>query len=360
MKKKPEPIYKKFEEDLYRKIQEKELKPEQNLPSENQLAREYKMSRTSVRITLNNLKAKGLIYSLPGKGNFVKGYGPIRGKNKRITFVIPGLENSDFDIYKGIEDVLEKEGFTLIVCNSQRSIEKENKNILSLMEGNESAAIIFPNWGRANSELIYELKRMNYPFVLIDRYFPGIETDYVVTDNKKGGYLATEYFINLGHRKIGVICGVNCTAIEDRFQGYLDALTKHKIAFPSSLIKKVPQNEKYLKEEPSNGGTQETKELLKEKPTAIFATNDFLARNALNTIREAGLSVPEDISLIGFDNQKFSEHLGLTTIAQPFYQIGEKAAQLVIEKLKGEKEIKKVFLAPEMIVRKSCKKVLSE
>ncbi|MFH2068194.1 MAG: GntR family transcriptional regulator [Candidatus Omnitrophota bacterium] len=360
MRKKPEPIYRKLEEDLLRKIQEKKLRPDQVLSSENQLAREYKMSRTSVRVTLNNLKAKSLIYSLPGKGNFVKGYGAIKNKNRRIALVVPDLENSNFNIYHGIEDVLEKEGFTLIVYNSRRSIEKENKNIQALMEGNESAAIIFPNWGKANFELLYQLKRMNYPFVLIDRYFPDIETDYMITNNKKGGYLATEYLINLGHRKIGVIYGVNCTAIEDRFQGYLDALTKHKIAFFASLTKKIPQDEKYFKEEPSSGGVWETKELLKEKPTAIFATNDFLARNALNTIRKSGLSVPEDISLVGFDNQEFSEDLGLTTIAQPFYRIGQKAAQLVIEKLKGEKKIKKLSLAPELIIRKSCKKIVPE
>ncbi|MCD6220359.1 GntR family transcriptional regulator [Candidatus Calescamantes bacterium] len=353
-----QPVYKKVEEDILRKIEKGELIPDQVLPSEGELSKKYGIGRSSVRVALKNLKDKGLIYSLPGKGSFVKGKG---WKNtKRIAFIVPGLENSDFDIYRGIEDTLEKEGYTLVIYNSQRSIERENKNIRHLLEGNEAGAIIFPNWGRINAEAIFELKRANYPFVLIDRYFLGLETDYVVTDNKKGGYLATEYLIKFGHRRIGIICGIECTAVEDRFEGYQSALRDYRILLDLSLVKKVPQNDKYLKEEPSNGGYEEAKELLKEKPTAIFATNDFLARSTLKAIKEEGLSVPEDISVVGFDNQKFSEYLGLTTIAQPFYEMGEKAAQILLKKLKGEKEINKIFLEPKLVIRESCKSIKEE
>ena len=100
--------------------------------------------------------------------------------------------------------------------------------------------------------------------------------------------------------------------------------------------------------------------MLKEKPTAIFATNDFLARSTLKAIKEEGLSVPEDISVVGFDNQRFSEYLGLTTIAQPFYEMGEKAAQILLKKLKGEEEINKIFLEPKLVIRESCKSIKEE
>ena len=354
MNKKPEPIYAKIESDIQKQIKEGKLKSDQPIPSENLLSKQYGMSRTSVRTALENLKEQGVIYTIVGKGSFVKGYGIIKESNKRIAFIVPGLENSDFDIYKGIEDTLQEEGFTLAIYNSERSIEKENRNIKNLLHGNETGAIIFPNWGGTNADVIYELTRVGYPFVLIDRYFPGFETDYVVTDNKKGGYMAAEYLIKLGHTRIGLLSAIQCTAIRDRIDGYQDALRDNKILLDLALMKKVPQNDKYLKEEPSNGGYKETKELLKEKPTAIFATNDFLARTALRAIREEGLSVPDDISVVGFDNQKFSGYLGLTTIAQPFYKIGAQAAKILIGKIMGKQQRKQIYLSPELVIRESC------
>ena len=328
-------------------IRAKNLKPEQILSSESEFSKQYGISRSSVRIALRKLRNKGLVYSMPGIGNFVKGK-KWENKNKRIAFIITGLENSNVAICNGIEETLEKEGSSLVIYNSMRSIEKENKNIKSLLEGNESGAIILPNWGRMNAEIIYELKREKYPFVLIDRYYIDLETDYVITDNKRGGYAAAEYLIKLGHRRIGIIQGIECTAVKDRFEGYEEALRDYKILLDLSLVKKVSQNSEFLKEEPSSGGYQEAKELLKEKPTAIFATNDFLARSALKAIKEEGLSVPNDISVIGFDNQKFSEYLGLTTIAQPFYEMGAKSAEILLKKLCGEEKISKICLEPEL------------
>ncbi|MCK4400921.1 substrate-binding domain-containing protein [bacterium] len=105
-----------------------------------------------------------------------------------------------------------------------------------------------------NAEIIYELKREKYPFVLIDRYYIDLETDYVITDNKRGGYTAAEYLIKLGHKRIGTIHGIECTAVKDRFEGYREALRDYKILLDLSLVKKVPQNNEFLKEEPSNGG----------------------------------------------------------------------------------------------------------
>ncbi len=352
----PLPVYNVLIEDIISRIRSKGFKPEEALPSENQLVKKYHISRGSVRTALRELQEKDLIYSLPGKGSFVKKYSSSQNISEdKIAFIVPSLEDSDLQIYQGIEETLNKEGFVLSIFNSQRSIERENKNLRLLLEGNEKGAIIFPNWGRSNIEIIFELKRANYPFVLIDRYFRDLETDYVVTDNKKGGYLATEYLIKLGHRRIGIIAGLSCTAIEDRLEGYREALAEYNILHHLSLMRKVNEVDKL---EPSNGGYLETKELLKEKPTAIFATNDFFAQGAMKAIEEENLSIPEDISLIGFDNQKFSENLSppLTTIAQPFYSIGKNAAKILIKKISGVSDrIKQITLSPELIIRSTVR-----
>jgi len=347
------PVYGSMQEEISRRIREGEFKPEDALPSENDLSAQFGISRGSVRTALTELAQDGLVYTLPGKGWFVKesvqAAAPERG---RIAFIAPGLEDSDFQIYQGVEDVLNKRGYILSIFNSQRDAAQENRNIRLLLEGKEKGAIIFPNWGRANAEIIFELKRANYPFVLIDRFYRDLDTDYVITNNKAGGFMATEHLIKQGHKRIGIILGVSCTAIDDRMKGYREALAKHGIACDLLLIRRMDRIEGL---EPSEGGYQEARELLKERPTAIFATNDFLAQGCYRAAKEAGLTIPNDLSIVGFDNQRFAEYIlpPLTTVAQPFYQIGQRAVEILLDKIDGNTNTKHVVLAPELVVRES-------
>lgn len=348
-----------MQEDICGQIRKGALKPDEPLLSEFGLAKKYGISRGSVRTGLRLLREKGIIHVLPGKGAFVARqalYQSVSRRN-RIALVIPGLEDSDHQIYEGIEAVLDEAGFMLSIFNSRRSIEQENRNLTLLLEREEEGAIIFPNWGRANAQLIYELKRANYPFVLIDRYFRDLETDYVVTDNKRGGFLAGEHLIRLGHRRIGVILGVQCTAIDDRYAGFMEALAKYGLELDPNLVVRM---DKSAEREPANGGYDAAVELLNKKPAAIFATNDFIARDTLKALSAQKMSVPEDISLIGFDNQKFSEDLvpPLTTIAQPFKDIGRKAAQILLAKIgNARNEVVQEALVPRLIIRKTCRKI---
>lgn len=354
------PVYGPMQEEISRRIRDGELNEEDALPSENDLAAQFKISRGSVRTALTELAQTGMVYTLPGKGWYVKKPGRIASASERgrIAFIAPGLEDSDFQIYQGVEDVLNKRGYILSIFNSQRDAVQENKNIRLLLEGKEKGAIIFPNWGRANAEIVFELKRANYPFVLIDRYYRDLDTNYVITDNKAGGFMATEHLIKLGHRRIGIILGVSCTAMDDRMEGYREALAKHGIACDLSLIIRMDHSDGV---EPSEGGCQEARKLLKERPTAIFATNDFLAQGCYRAAKEAGIAIPNDLSIVGFDNQRFSEYLlpPLTTIAQPFYQIGQRAVEILLNKIDGNKETQHVVLAPEFVARESTMQLAS-
>jgi len=355
----PVAVYTAMQDDIRKQITAGELESDDPLLSEFALAKKYRISRGSVRAGLHILREKGIIYVLPGKGAFVaqKAAFQSAARKNRIALVIPGLEDSDHQIYEGIESVLDEAGFVLSIFNSRRSVEQENTNLKLLLEGEEEGAIIFPNWGRTNAQLIYELKRANYPFVLIDRYFRDLETDYVVTDNKTGGFVAAEHLIQMGHRKIGVILGVQCTAIDDRYAGFMEALAKYRLELDPNMIVRMGKS---ADREPVNGGYDAAMELLKKQPTAIFATNDFLARDTLKALGAQEMSVPDDISLIGFDNQKFSEDLipPLTTIAQPFIDIGRKATQILLSKIHGEQShVIQETLPPKLVVRKTCRKI---
>jgi GntR family transcriptional regulator of arabinose operon len=357
----PQPIYRCLQESIVAKVSRGEFQPDDALPSENHLAEEYGISRGSVRTALKELQNKGIIYSVVGKGSFINRQISDQPsiKQDRIAFIVPSLDGSELQIYRGIEDTLNKAGYMLSIFNSQRSIEQENKNLKLLLEGKEKGAIIFPNWGRTNAEALFELKMAGYPFVLIDRYFRELETDYVVTDNKKGGFLATEHLIKLGHKRIGIIPGLKCTAIEDRLEGYREALARYGLVHDPALARHLERADAEKSEPSAEIGYNEAVNLLKERPTAIFATNDFLAQGAIRAIQDAGMNIPEDISVVGFDNQGFTELLdpSLTTVAQPCYNMGQRAAEIVLRKLNNDqrsKEIKRITLKPELIMRRSC------
>jgi len=355
----PAAVYAAMQEDICGQIRGGSLKPGAPLLSEFELAEKYGISRGSVRTGLRMLREKGVIRVLPGKGAFVAREAALQPapRKNRIALVIPGLEDSDLQIYEGIESVLDEAGFVLSIFNSRRNIAQENTNLRLLLEREEEGAIIFPNWGVGNAQMIYELKRADYPFVLIDRYFRDLETDYVVTDNKAGGFMATEHLIKLGHRRIGIILGVQCTAIEDRYAGFMEALAGYGAEVDPNLIVRMEKNADV---EPATGGYDAALNLLEKRPTAIFATNDFIAREALKAACSRNLSAPGDISVIGFDNQRFAENLRppLTTIAQPFRDIGRKAATILLARISGGRDgIAREVLPPKLILRETCRKI---
>ncbi|MDD4559063.1 MAG: substrate-binding domain-containing protein, partial [bacterium] len=210
---------------------------------------------------------------------------------------------------------------------------------------------------------LFELKMAGYPFVMIDRYFRELETDYVVTDNKRGGFLATEHLIKLGHKRIGIILGLSCTAIEDRFEGYREALAQYGLIHEPALVRRLERADAEKSEPSGQEGYNEALDLLKERPTAIFATNDFLAREAIKAVQDAGMDIPKDISVVGFDNQAFAEYCTppLTTVAQPFYRQGQKAAEILLEKVDAaaDEEPYHCVMPPELVLRGSSAKAMT-
>ncbi|MDD4153572.1 MAG: GntR family transcriptional regulator, partial [bacterium] len=132
----PEPIYRCLQESIIAKVNKGEFQPDDALPSENHLAKEYGISRGSVRTALKELQNKGIIYSVVGKGSFINRqiFNQPSIKQNRIAFIVPSLDGSDLQIYRGIEDTLNAAGYMLSIFNSQRSIEQENKNLKLLLE----------------------------------------------------------------------------------------------------------------------------------------------------------------------------------------------------------------------------------
>lgn len=359
----PESLYVQLKNILLKEIEEGRYKEGERIPTYRELCQIYGISMTTVKQAISELVHEGIISRRRGMGTFINASRKQkdllrREVQKSLVFVTPDIDDPAVaDIFNGIEEVTSQKGYQVVIMSSSRRIDKEIENLKLLPQKSESGAIIFPNWGRVNAEQIFELKRIKYPFVLIDRYFRDIQTDRVTVDNSRGAYEITNHLIKLGHGKIAHISALDTTATQDKIEGYKKALNDNGIPFESVLLKQIPQEDR----EPETGGYREVQKLLtlRNKPTAVFAGNDPIAIGALQAIRDSGLKVPEDIALVGFDDSRFIKSLGipLTTVAQPFYEEGAMAVRILVEKIEGGNmvgDLKQIILPVKLVVRDTC------
>lgn len=364
----PLPLYIQMRESVRQQIESGVLAPGQRLPLDPDLASAYRVSSVTVKHALRDLAKEGLIVRIKRKGTFVALRNVDRSGSRQnakvFALIIPDIEDLFIcEIYRGVADMARRNGYRVHIVSSDRKVEKEAENILDLGKHGEGGAIIFPNWGRANAEQVFELKKRKFPFVLVNRIFRDIQTDYVIADNRTGAYEAVEHLIRLGHRRIACIGWVECTAVEDRLAGYRTALGRHGIPYDEKLVRSILDEgpDKYLGVEPASGGYQEMKRLLElsQGPTAVFAVSDRLAVGAMKAINEAGLRVPDDIAVVGFDDVQYAADLDLTTVAQPAFETGEKAAEILIDKARASSEAvrgeyRQIILPTKLIIRGSC------
>ncbi|MDD5599453.1 MAG: GntR family transcriptional regulator [Victivallaceae bacterium] len=369
LKRNIEYVYSGVENDLIDQIRSGTLKPHECILSENEISRKYNISRRSSRKALDNLVKKGLLYRMAGKGTFVADVkntpGSLNLCQYTFAFIVPDIDDIFIsEICKGLQEAANASRCNLIIQSSNGDIEKENINIEYALQQHVNGVIIFPNWGKANIDVIYRLKEEKIPFVLIDRYFKDFDTDYVVVDNRRGAFEMTSYLIRLGHRKIGHLYGTEGSANDERLEGYRDALAAAGIVYRTDYVKKIDMEMRLNGEdrfEPDRqGGYENMRKLLalEEPTTAVFAGNDYQAIGAMQAIKDAGLKVPDDVSVAGFDDLKFSPLLEtpLTTVRQPKKEIGLKAFNILLDKVRNDdcKETAKVVLDTEIVIRKSC------
>jgi LacI family transcriptional regulator len=278
----------------------------------------------------------------------------LRRKDKRthtLGLLIPDSTNPFFaEVLRGVEDASFEAGYNVILCNSDDDPEKE-LNYLNVLLGKQVDGIVLVSAG-AHEASLELLARRQGTAVVVDREIGGAELDSVVVDNEEGGYLATQYLLDLGHEHIGCITGPSpLTPSAGRSQGYRKALEDAGF---------VPDDNFLLAGDfrPQSGYTA-TRQLLAQtpRPTAIFACNDMMAVGAIRALNEAGLRVPQDVSVIGFDDITLASFTGppLTTMAQPSIEMGMLAAELLVDRLQNPNGTpRRELLATTLVVRESC------
>jgi LacI family transcriptional regulator len=275
-----------------------------------------------------------------------------KDKTNMIVVIVPDITNPFFPgAVRGAEDVAFQNGFRLVLCNSDNDATKEATYLREMRTYRPSGLIIVP---ASLSQGIEEPKaylKAGSGVVYMDRIPPKWRGDSVTSKHEDGAYAATKYLIGLGHERIATIAGpLTSPSGSARLKGFRHAMKEARLNVPTGYIQEAEFN-KQAGHEKGNALLE-----LRLRPTAIFAANDLVAFGVLAALREAGLRCPADISVVGFDNLDDSDVVvpALTTVDQFGYQLGAKAAQIVIDRTRGDKRsAQRIVLAPELRIKDS-------
>lgn len=274
------------------------------------------------------------------------------GKSNTIGLIVPNIRDLVFPAaIRGISDYLEKHGYTLVLVNTDDKIELEKLHINNLQNRAVDGFII--STAKKDSVHLLELKKKGVPIVLLLRHL-GDTMDAIIVDNYQGGYNATQYLIEKGHKKIAIVNGtMDLQLYRERYRGYVAALSEAGIEMDNNLV--VHNVESW------EDSLQAVKNLIERGgcPEAIFATSDPKALGVIRGLKDMNIKVPDDVSVIGFDNMDMAEMMAppLTTVAQPFYKCGYMAAERLLRLIKSKRTLKPVVeeLKTELLIRSSVK-----
>ncbi|MBJ6359895.1 LacI family DNA-binding transcriptional regulator [Paenibacillus sp. GCM10012307] len=279
--------------------------------------------------------------------------------------LISGLE-------QGAEDFDKENKYNVMFCSSNGDAEKKRRHINFLTQGRVDGIIIYGSL-TSDDTLISELAQSTFPFLLIENDVEGIPVDKVVIDNVDGAFRATEHLIKQGHKRIAHMAGnMNLKITLERMNGYIRALQDYQIPISSDLIihpsfdsmELAVKDDRYLRGDRSyySAGYREMKKLIDggNLPDAIFFATDISAFGAMQALEEAGLSVPDDISIVGFDDEDPRDYGAtnhkITTMRQPLYDLGYIGIKRLIQKVNNpERPEERIVLKTDLIVRDSCK-----
>lgn len=274
-----------------------------------------------------------------------------RLETKTVLVVVPDITNTFFSkILRGIEQVAIENDYEVLLGDTGNSLERE-KGYLDILRQKKADGMILLT-ARLESHLLEEISR-EFPVVLACEYLEGSDIPTVSIDNISSARKATEYLISLGHKRIGFLSGpMDVILSRDRLKGFKQGMMQHDIAIEPNLI----QEGDFSFE---SGFNLMTKLLaLSEPPTAVFASSDEMAIGAIKAIKAKGLKVPDDISIVGFDDIKFASIFepALTTVSQPMFEIGQKAMELLIKLIQKDKlEKSQYILEDQLVIRETCK-----
>lgn len=340
--------------DILDKISQGVYKSGDKLPTESSMLTYYNVSRITVQKAMNILVSRGLLERTPGRGTFVKDLSKTHitgGHNNFYAIITPFQEPETLKIIKSAQDVMSENGQYLTVHITDYKSDDERSIINKLIEDGVSGIIVYAMFSDVNQGYYASVARSHLPLVFIDKSVNGLTANLVLSDNQDGAYQATEYLIKNGHRQIAYISYSFTwgTSLKERVQGFKQCMTDHHIP----VIEDAIAVDMYDK----NAVSSRLDAIMEKHPdiTAIQCGNDHIAKYAYRWAHSRGKRIPEDISIVGFDNDSFTSSMNppMTTISQDFSLIGKEAAQLILDVSRNGSKLKQIIYTPVKLVERN-------
>lgn len=355
----PQPLYRQVAADIRAKIISGELVAGDRIGSQQELTKTYNVSPITVKKAVAELIREGVLFSRVGKGIYVAA--PQKrvdfSKTQTIGFVLRDLNSPFFSrILMSVERAVSDNHFNLLLANSTDRPDIEDEQVRHFLNLGVSGIIIASmSHHYSATPLIRQLSYDNYPVVVVS-YIEDEDICFIGTDHETGGYLATEHLINCGYRRIGYINGEAGNLVgELRYKGFKRALSDHGLNYYQGDIYHLQHcGEAYDYQSGYEIGEQYLNQA--SRAAALFIYNDLAALGFQRALLDAGLKVPEDVAIVGFDDIKrgVTAPVPLTTIHQPTDEIGQLAVQTLIAKINRQPVKTRQILKPWLIVRQSC------
>jgi len=329
------------------------------------IARQLNISLSTVSRALRNAadvnaETKRAVVDLSEKLNYQPNKLALSLKQKQthnIGVIVPNLDWVLSQMVKGIDEVALEAGYTVMVCQSNESFGREIVNTRRLLDSLVDGFIISVSSETKVFDHFNKVIEKQIPMVMFDRVPPFLKAPRVRIDNEEGGFVATEHLIEQGYKRIAILAGPRNLGISNqRLEGYLRALKKYKMKADEDLIIYCDFNQDYA--------YVATAELLsmKKRPDAIFTISDRMAIGAMLAIKDRGLKMPQDIGLVGFNNEPITRLLtpAISSVDQPAFELGKIAAKLFIELVHNNDDMSEVeeVLKPKLCVRESSQRII--
>lgn len=279
------------------------------------------------------------------------------GRSNLVGVVVPRTNSYFFtSVVESLEDVLNSEGYNVIITQSNESYQKECRNIETLLQTQVDGIIA----SLANETVTFDhyerVKQKGIPLILYDRGDNSIGVDYIGIDDYMSSHLVIDHLAAQGCKRIAHIAGFSRTRIyEHRTKGYSDALEKHNLPKDKNLV--IESN---LTLEDGRLSMEKLLQL-KNPPDAVYAAGDYAALGALQVLQENNINVPDDVALVGFSNEPFTSLItpSITSVYQQSKEIGKLVAEQFLHRVKDknwEPKLSRIILDPKLIIRASSKK----
>lgn len=351
-------------DDIKSKILSGDYSVGEQIPTESILQEKYKVSRHTVRKAILELSNEGFLRSEKGSGTYVSNQYQTKtsGKSNNKTIGVITTYISDYifpSIIRGIEGRLNVEDYSLLLASTNNDVEQEKKALEMMLSFGVDGLIVEPTKSNLyNPNIAYYLsfKEQDVPFIMVNAYYEELEVPFFCLDDVQSSYLATNELIAKGHTKIGLIAKMDDLQGKFRMKGYIKALGEAKLRFQAEHVFSFTTETKLDLH-------INLKEFLNkniEGMTAIVCYNDEVALEVVNVCRQLDISIPENVSIIGQDNSYIAKNanIKLTTLTHPQEQMGHDAADWIIKKLQGKKELQNEnYYQPKLIEGETVKDI---